>query len=88
MDQSARTYCSWRFLLGLFIMVLSVVMHIYLLKYLDLTLLSANSAVSVAFAIILSTKILGEVFIWQYDLVALIFIVAGCTTIVLNANTI
>lgn len=35
---------------------------------------------------ILSTQILDEAFIPKYDLTALFFIVAGCVTVVLNAN--
>ena len=37
-------------------------------------------------AIVLSTQILGEKFVCRYDLPALIFIAAGCSTIVLSAN--
>lgn len=61
--------------------------HIYCLKYLDLTLISANAANSIVAAQILSTRILGEVFILKYDLPALIFICLGCVLLVLNANT-
>ena len=82
-----RTYCSWRFLLGMICMVSCLVLHVYLLKYLDLTLLAANSANSIVAAIILSTNILGEKFIWKYDFTALFLISVGCATIVLNANT-
>ena len=63
-DQSMRTYCSWRFLLGMSCLIACTVSHIYLLQFLDLTLLAANSANSIVAAIILSTNILGEKFIW------------------------
>ena len=65
-----------------------MVLHIYLIQFLDLTLLAANSANSIVAVIILSTTILDEKFIWQYDLTALCFILIGCITIVMNANTV
>ena len=51
-----------------------------------MTLLAANAVTAVVCAIIFSTQILGETFVCRYDLPALIFIAAGCSTIVLNAN--
>lgn len=53
----------------------------------DLTLVAANSANCIVAAIIFSTAILGEKFIWKYDLTALLLISLGCATIVMNANT-
>ena len=49
--------------------------------------MAANSANSIVATLILSTAILGEKFIWKYDGTALVFISAGCVTLVLNANT-
>lgn len=68
-------------------MILALVNHTYMIRWLDLTLISANSAVNIVATIILSTNILGEKFIWQYDLLALLLISLGCALIVLNANT-
>ena len=86
-DNSMRVYCSWRFLLGLMLMVCCLCFHVYLIQYLDLTLISANSANSIVAVLVLSTAILGEQFIWRYDFTALFFISAGCASLVLNANT-
>ena len=86
-DNSMKVYCSWRFLLGLMIMVCCLCFHVYLIQFLDLTLISANSANSVVATLILSTAILGETFIWKYDFTALFFISAGCVVLVFNANT-
>lgn len=36
---------------------------------------------------ILSTRILGETFIWQYDLIAMLLIATGSVTIVIHAHT-
>ena len=87
-QNSIRTYCTWRFQLGLFLMVVALINHIYMVRFLDLTLISANTAVNIVAAIVLSTNILGERFIWQYDLVALFLISLGCALIVINANTV
>ena len=84
---SMSVYCSWRFLLGLLAMITCLTAHVYLIKYLDLTLIAANSANSIVAAIIFSTWILGEKFIWKYDFTALVCISVGCATIVVNANT-
>ena len=86
-DQSLKTYCSWKFLLGLITMFCSIGVHTYLLQYISLTLLAANTATSIIATLILSTVIFGEVFIVKYDLTALILIVSGCIILVLNSNT-
>ena len=86
-DNSMSVYCSWRFIVGLFLMGFFLCFHIYFIQFLDLTLMAANSANSIVATLILSTAILGEKFIWKYDGTALVFISAGCVTLVLNANT-
>ena len=57
------------------------------LPYVDLTLISCNAATAILTNMILSTKVLGEQFIWRYDLTAMFFITIGTITIVLQANT-
>lgn len=42
--QSVKTYCSWRFIVGFVAIILAMGIHICCLAYLDLTLISANSA--------------------------------------------
>ena len=74
-------------MLGILIMVISVTIHVLMIPYLSLTLLAGNTATSIIVATILSSLILGEVFIMKYDLTALIFISLGCACLVLNANT-
>ena len=53
----------------------------------DLTLLSCNAAVCIIVNVILSTKFLGEEFIWQYDLTAMLLIAAGFVMIVFKSHT-
>ena len=57
------------------------------LPFVDLTLISCNCATAIIANIILSTKVLGENFIWQYDLTAMMFIVAGTLAIIFQCNT-
>ena len=80
-----KVYCSWRWLLGLFAMLAGLTIHIFMLQFLDLTLLAANAVTSIVAIVLFSTTILGEVFMWRYDLPGLLLIATGCTT-VLNAN--
>ncbi len=68
-------------------MNISLVVHIFMLQYLDLTLIGANSVTAIVAAAVLSTQVLGEVFIPRYDLTALFCISFGCATIVFQANT-
>ena len=68
-------------------MVCCLLIHVYLVKFLDLTLLAANSANCIVGAIIWSYLILGEKITLRYDVPALILISIGCVTIAINANT-
>jgi len=64
----------------------SVAIHLSVLPYADLTLLSSNSIVGIVVATILSISFLGERWVLRYDLTALILIIIGCTTIVMLSN--
>ena len=84
--RAAKTYCSCRFILGMTIMIISVVVHLCLLPFLDLTLVAGSACLGIIVAMILAIFVLGERFNWKYDLPGLTFIVVGSITIVLNAN--
>jgi len=86
-DQSVSVYSSWRWLVGFLALTVSTIIHVFMLQFLDLTLLAANSVTGIVAATVLATQVLGEVFIFRYDCSAFVFISAGCFTIVLNANT-
>ena len=49
--------------------------------------MACNASVAIIVNLILSTKCLGEQFVWRYDLPAILLISSGCATIVLNANS-
>ena len=70
----------------MFIMICCLTGHVFLIQYLDLTLIAAGSCIAIGSAVVISIVFLGEKFIWQYDLVAFILITIGCGTIVTNAN--
>lgn len=57
------------------------------LPFVDLTLISCNCASAIVFNMLLSVFYLGEKFVWQYDLFALLFIITGTVMIALTANT-
>ena len=82
-----RTYCSPRWIIGCGLVIINVVVHALVLPFVDLTLLACNACTAIIVNMILSTRLLGEKFIWQYDVTAMILIAIGSISIVLNANT-
>ena len=64
----------------------SVVVHLSVLPFLDLTLVAGGACLGILVAMILAILVLGERINWKYDTPGLAFITAGCITIVLNAN--
>ena len=51
-----------------------------------MTLVACNATLGIVFALILSVLVFKEKFIWRFDFMAMLCIVTGCVTIVLNAN--
>lgn len=82
-----KGYCSVKWAVGIGLVILNSIVQSLVLPHLDLTLLSCNAATAIITNMILSTKVLGEQFIWQYDLTAMFFIALGTVTIVVQANT-
>ena len=74
---AGKTYCSWKWALGFFLIVLNVTCHSLVLPFVDLTLLACNAATAIIVNMLLATCILKEKFIWQYDLTALVLIATG-----------
>jgi len=48
------------------------------LPYADLLLFTATSSISVVYGVFLAIVILGERFVWRYDLTAIALILIGC----------
>ena len=56
------------------------------LPFADITLLTANTATAIISASILAIFILGEKFVWQYDLTALLLMISGGALTVIQSN--
>jgi len=84
---AAKTYCSGKWVLGFLFIIMNVLCHSLIVPFCDLTLLSCNAATAIIVNMLLSINVLGERFVWQYDLTAMILIATGSVTIVMNAHT-
>ena len=78
-----RQYCSVKWFLGLSLIIITSASQSLVLPYIDMMLISCNAATAIIVNMILSTRVLGEQFIWKYDLTAMFFIFIGSLTIVL-----
>jgi len=67
-------------------MTIGVSVHLIVLPYADLALLSANCSLAILINLVLSICLFNEKFIPKYDLTATIFIICGAFFIVLLAN--
>lgn len=85
--QQTKAYCQTKWVCGALCIVTASIIHVFVLPYLDLTLMACNASTAIIMNLVLSKKFLGEMFVWKYDCTALVLISAGCTTIVLNAHT-
>ena len=78
-----KVYRQPLWLLGFSIGIAGGLVHIAVLPYCDLVLLSTTSLISIVCSNILAIKFLGEKIIWKYDLASFILIVIGCMGIML-----
>ena len=67
-------------------LVLGTIVHVFVLPFLDLTLIAVNAVVGIVFTVLLSMTVLGEELVPKYDISGLICICIGCTGIVVFAN--
>ena len=72
--------------IGFFITGLADVLHTGMTPFADITLLTFNTAMAVPMQMFLAILFLREVFIFRYDVPALILILSGSTWIILTAN--
>ena len=63
-----------------------IIFHIYLIQFLDLVLISANTQTGTVAAMLLSVKVLDEEFIAKYDIPGLVLIAGGSLFVLLFAN--
>jgi hypothetical protein len=57
------------------------------LPYADVTLLTTICAFGILFTTLLSICLLGETFVWKYDLVATLLVITGSVTTIMQMNT-
>ena len=84
---AVKTYCQWKWALGLSLIIMNVLCHSLIVPFCDLTLLACNAATAIIMNMLLSINVLGEKFVCRYDLTAMILIATGSVTIVMNAHT-
>ena len=84
---ASKTYCSCKWAIGFVFITMNVLCHSLVLPFCDLTLLACNAATAIIVNMLLSVHILGEKFIWKYDLTAMIFIASGSIIIATQAHT-
>ena len=84
---ASKTYCSVKWVIGFILITMNVCCHGLVLPFVDLTLLACNAATAIIVNMLLSTYILGEKFIWKYDLTAMLLIASGSIIIATQAHT-
>jgi len=62
------------------------ILHLVVLPFAGLVLLACNSATAIVISSIFAVCLLGEKFMWKYDLTALFLIIAGNTLTILQSN--
>ena len=86
-SHSSNRVLNFKWLLGLILIVVSSLVHVAVLPYADLVLLSSTSATAIIFGIMLSVSWLGEKFDTKKDLPAIGLICLGCLMTVIFANS-
>ena len=81
-----KSYCQVKWIIGFSFVILQTIVQACVLPFVDLTLISCNCAVAIVANMIFAVKILDEKFVWQYDLTAMVLIIAGTLSILLLAN--
>ena len=59
-NETRKAYCSWRFIMGIFCLATGSVIHVFVLPFLDLTLIAVNATLGIIFSVTLSSCILKE----------------------------
>ena len=78
-----KVYRQPLWLLGFSVGIAGGVLHVVVLPYCDLVLLSTTSLISIICSNILAIKFLGEKIIWKYDIASFILIGIGCLGIII-----
>ena len=76
--------CKWW--LGFMLEVVNSLLHVVDEAFVPLVVLSASGATAIVAGVMLSIFWLKEMFIWQYDVTAIVLILLGCAGIIVSAN--
>jgi hypothetical protein len=76
--------CKWW--LGFMLEVVNSLLHVVDEAFVPLVVLSASGATAIVAGVMLSIFWLKEMFIWQYDVTAIVLILLGCAGIIASAN--
>jgi hypothetical protein len=66
--------------------VVNSLLHVVDEAFVPLVVLSASGATAIVAGVMLSIFWLKEMFIWQYDVTAIVLILLGCAGIIASAN--
>ena len=76
--------CKWW--LGFMLEVVNSLLHVVDEAFVPLVVISASGATAIVAGVMLSIFWLKEMFIWQYDVTAIVLILLGCAGIIVSAN--
>ena len=86
--RSSNPWCSGRWVFrGFGLVLLANTIHVLVLPFADMSLLTTTCSISILSSCFLSIKLLGETFVWKYDLTASLLICAGSVLTIIQMNT-
>ena len=85
-EKKVNPYCTKFYICGFLLLCISASGGAAVMPFVDMVLLSTNTAAGILMSTLISIKFLKEKFICKYDLPSFILIVTGCTTIVVLSN--
>ena len=78
-----QVFCTCKWLIGFILMALGSILHIVVLPFVDVVVLSTGTGISLVCNTVLAIWYLGESFNVKYDVPSFTLIIGGCATIVL-----
>lgn len=86
-DKTYSGFCSSRWIVfGLGGVIIGGIGHLGVLPFADVTLLTTVCSFGILFTTMLSICLLGETFVWKYDLVATMLVIIGSTLTIIQMN--
>lgn len=79
-------FCTCRWALGFTLSLVAGILHVVVTPFVDIVVLSFNSATAIVIQVFMAIFLLNEVFICKFDLTALFLIILGSACLILTAN--